>query len=131
MRTPPSRIEIALSYYCRGTPTELELENNVDLRALLDDGILERRGPGRGFQISAKGRVWVEMICATPYPVTRYVDPRIPAAPEPFSAEPQIGGEPGEGYRTAILRAAAPANTLAEEPRAADASTLQPFAVNG
>lgn len=74
-RHRPSKIEIALRYYYSSEPARgLELANASDMHELVDDGILERSG--RGFTLSQRGQLWIELVTRTPYPQLRYIDPR-------------------------------------------------------
>jgi hypothetical protein len=43
------------------------------------EGVIEQTDPdkhGKQYQVTRKGKKWLEMILSTPYPVFRWVDPR-------------------------------------------------------
>jgi hypothetical protein len=46
------------------------------LKEFLDRGLIEFPLDIGQYRTTEKGAAWVEMICATPYPVIRFVDPR-------------------------------------------------------
>lgn len=98
MRHAPSKIEIALRYYYQPQPAEaLEMKDAQDIRALQHDGMLERVA-GHGFQLSARGQAWIQLLLHTPYPETRYVDPRNNRVIEGDTLE----ADPGVGWRPSI-----------------------------
>ena len=72
MRTPPSDIETILHFYYSPEPHP-RLEAPAIKNAIAGferDGLLEPTPYQRdgNYHITDKGKAWVEMICATPYP---------------------------------------------------------------
>lgn len=95
-RTPPSTLKVLLPIYYSGEPVKHRGVPCVEsaLATLLEDGIIISTGilthPAAGplrcptdsatYEVTDKGRAWVEMICSTPYPARAemWVDPRNP-----------------------------------------------------
>jgi hypothetical protein len=73
MRTPPIYIEVILHCYYSPEPIPREEAPAVQdaIARFLRAGMIEQVDPGRygsKYQTTARGKAWVEMICATPYP---------------------------------------------------------------
>ena len=75
-RISPAYLEILIHCHC--VPSPIEDSDAVEL--FLRDGIIEpdprRNGPGM-YQTTDKGAAWLEMMLATPYPVNKWIDPRL------------------------------------------------------
>jgi hypothetical protein len=79
----PLLIKIALHYYITSSEDCSELESRFEaqqfaLSVLLESGLLERIGGDRD-ELKFRGtdalKVWVEAICAVPFPVQQWVIP--------------------------------------------------------
>lgn len=73
MRTPPIYIEVILHCYYSPEPIPREEAPAVQdaIAGFLRAGMIEQVDPGRygsKYRMTARGKAWVEMICATPYP---------------------------------------------------------------
>jgi hypothetical protein len=81
---PPLLIMIVLHYHITGYPESPPQEDSPAtkkfIEQLCDAGILEHVDV-RHYRITEKGRAWVRMICATPYPEQQWVDPRSNTCP--------------------------------------------------
>jgi hypothetical protein len=92
MRNSPSNIEVMLHCYYSPEPHPRRQAPAVQqaYRHFLEEGLIVPDGEGH-FKTTPKGSAWVEMICATPYPVKQDVwfDPRTNAPVEsPFPQVP-------------------------------------------
>lgn len=74
----PSEIEILL--HCHVSPEPHPREHAPAVREALNMfkilGAIEIDYTNGGHQTTEKGKKWVEMLCDTPEPVARFVDPR-------------------------------------------------------
>ena len=71
VRTPPSDIEVMLYFYYSPErhPRAQALAVQHAIFKFVRDGLLVSSGQKDGrFSATDRGRAWVEMICATPYP---------------------------------------------------------------
>jgi DNA-binding PadR family transcriptional regulator len=80
MKTP-LEISILLHYATHADAFEPKTELSDCITAqYVKDGILERRDRDKPstskYAATEKGRAWLEIICATPYPVSHWIDPR-------------------------------------------------------
>ena len=72
-------VEILLHYYTTPGPHERVFASAVQeaIRSFLKRGILQCADAPEGYAVTEKGRKLVAMICATPDPVNRWIDPRM------------------------------------------------------
>jgi hypothetical protein len=74
---PPGFIRLLLWYHCTTTPPEPNGCTREWTDQMFTEGlIIPAEEPGT-FTTSEKGMAYVELLCSTPYPVHRWVDPRI------------------------------------------------------
>lgn len=80
----PYQIEILIHHHCSHSRFERDTAPLYipTVKAFMGDGILTTR-PDGSIGTTEKGNAIVQMLCATPYPEMKWVDPRIN----------QIGGE--------------------------------------
>jgi hypothetical protein len=78
MKVSPGLIEIVLHYHCCPEPhPRADAPYVLDSTAeLLTAGLIERDARGI-MRTTERGSAWVEMLCATPLPEHRWVDPRV------------------------------------------------------
>lgn len=75
----PSDIEVLIWYHARVEPHERHDAPAVSTARLrfLEDGVIEPcDSSGSGYRTTERGRKWLRMILATPYPVQAWIDPR-------------------------------------------------------
>ena len=74
----PYEIELLLNIHC--CPSELSQAKvpllSRTLREFNNAGIIEPGNSNSGWQTTDKGSILVEMLCATPFPVDAWIDPR-------------------------------------------------------
>lgn len=76
-----SPLEIELLFHCYVSPERFpRIGAPAVVEALLRfkvDGILQNRGPDTDllFEVTEKGKAWIEMILSTPYPVSVWMSP--------------------------------------------------------
>lgn len=80
-RVAPTVIEFAMHYYYSPEPyPNLHTPASQQaLKLLKDAGIIETceiTKHGSALKLTGRGNAWVEMICCTPFPAHRWVDPR-------------------------------------------------------
>lgn len=81
MRNTPSDIEVMLHFYYSPErhPRESAPAVQNAIVGFMNDGLLrEREGlnqHGSRFETTGRGKAWVEMICATPYPEQAWTNP--------------------------------------------------------
>lgn len=74
---PPGFIRLLLWYHSTTTPLEPTGNTREWTDQMFAEGlIIAAEEPGT-FTTSAKGMAYVDLICSTPYPVQRWLDPRI------------------------------------------------------
>jgi hypothetical protein len=73
----PSDIEVLIHYNSRPVEHERVTAPAVQdaIQRFVRDGIFEHIDAEPFLQLTAKGYMWLEMICSVPYPETRLVDP--------------------------------------------------------
>lgn len=79
MRTCPSSIEVIMHFYYSPEPHPRRNAPAViaAIRDFLNEGLIVQSLWDKNlYSCTERGRMWVEMICATPYPQQVYVDPR-------------------------------------------------------
>jgi hypothetical protein len=77
MRLSPANVITLLTLY--GTPVAIPRpgeQEDAFVGCLLSDGIIKLSESGNWYEMTEKGNKWVEMICNTPQPESRWVDPR-------------------------------------------------------
>jgi len=75
----PCHLEILMHYYVSPTvypqhdaPAVIEYT-----QWLVDNGVLESHLDGEsGYEVTEKGKAWIDLILATPMPVMKWCDPR-------------------------------------------------------
>lgn len=74
----PAGIEALLWYHCRCEPYDYPSGVHDEYTALLlEQGCIEKsESSGSGYRTTAKGSFMVDMICATPFPISVFQDPR-------------------------------------------------------
>lgn len=74
---PPGQISLLLHYHF--SPAEPD-RNNMTREwtdHFLSNDLIERREDGMGYTTTERGRAFVEMLCNTPLPISKWVDPRV------------------------------------------------------
>jgi hypothetical protein len=79
----PLEISIAIHYATHANAFEprTELSDEITVQFVHDD-ILERHDRDQpytsDYRATERGQAWLDLICATPYPVSKWIDPRNP-----------------------------------------------------
>jgi len=75
----PNDLEVLLHYYVSPTPHPRLTASAVQesISRFLTNGILEKSDVwDSGYTVTNRGKAWLEMLLATPYPVYVWADPR-------------------------------------------------------
>jgi len=79
-----SPLAIRLILHVHAIAEPIENITSPAVKELMDeflrDGLIATWDFGSGYQTTERGRIWVDMICATPIPVMAWIDPRGDAA---------------------------------------------------
>lgn len=81
MRSPPSSIRVILHIYYspEALPDPTSACTQGAIEEFLREGLIQKREQpsehGSGYEVTERGRHWVEMICTTPLPVQVWLNP--------------------------------------------------------
>lgn len=77
MNLTPLEIEIILHCHCSHMPFRDSPASQEAHARFLKAGLISRREFGHSYQLTPAGDKLVEMLCSTPFPVNKWIDPRI------------------------------------------------------
>lgn len=77
MRFTPTSVCTLLGLYAVNGATDQSSIRKPDFETLLGLGLIGLHPEiGGVYHVTERGKVWAEMICSTPLPVERWIDPR-------------------------------------------------------
>lgn len=78
MHITPYVLELVIHHHCSYDlfPRWEAPLYNPTIDELIAEGILERGDDGAPYHTTEKGKAWIEMLLATPFPEQKWIDPR-------------------------------------------------------
>lgn len=74
---PPGFIKLLLHYHTTAEQPVSSIVHTEWTNQMIEDGLIETRVDKKSYATTDKGSAYVDLLCSTPYPVNRWVDPRV------------------------------------------------------